>query len=90
MIKEYYPMIFVRYWYFTSYFGMYLLLPAINKGIAYLSKYEFNLIIISTLSFFSFWRDYKNHSDDVFFLSNGRSITWFLVLYYVGAYIGKY
>ena len=33
--KDYYPMIFNRYWYFTAYFGMYLILPVINKGIAF-------------------------------------------------------
>ena len=90
MIKEYYPVVFKRYWYFSSYFGMHLFLPVINKGIAYLSKYEFTLIIISTLGIFSFWKDYNNPSEDVFFLINGRSITWFLALYLVGAYIGKY
>ena len=31
IFKEYYPIIFNRYWYFSSYFGMYLFLPVINK-----------------------------------------------------------
>ena len=29
IIYEYYPMIFKRYWFFTTYFGMYLFLPII-------------------------------------------------------------
>ena len=90
MFKEYYPVVFKGYWYFTSYFGMYLFLPVINKGIASLSKYEFNLIILSTLGIFSFWKYYNNPSEDIFFLADGRSITWFLALYLMGAYIGKY
>ena len=32
----FYPIIFKRYLYFTSYFGMYLFLPIINKGIEFL------------------------------------------------------
>jgi hypothetical protein len=35
LYKEYFPVIYSRYWYFTSYFGMYIFLPAVNKGIQY-------------------------------------------------------
>lgn len=35
----------MRYWYYTSYFGMFILLPAINKRIQYLSKSEFMLLV---------------------------------------------
>ena len=65
MEVEYYPLVFFRYWYFTTYFGMYLFLPVINKGIAYLTKYEFRLIVITTLFIFVFWRDYKNPDRDI-------------------------
>ena len=34
---EFFPIIFKRYWYFTAYFGMYLFLPVINKGISCLT-----------------------------------------------------
>ena len=33
--------------YFTAYFGMYLYLPVINKGISLLTKSEFKLVVIS-------------------------------------------
>ena len=36
--KYFYPIIYRRYWYFTAYFGMYLFLPAVNKGISILKK----------------------------------------------------
>ena len=88
--KIYYPIIFVRYWFFTSYFGMYLFLPIFNKGIEYLSKYEFRLVVMSTLGVFVFWREYKNPKEDIFLLQNGNSILWFLIFYLTGAYIGKY
>ena len=87
---EYYPIIFQRYWYFTAYFGMYLFLPIINRGIQYLTKYEFTLVIITTLSLFVLWQDYKNPRGDVFLMSGGNSMIWLLIYYLPGAYIGKY
>ena len=51
-----FPMVFNLYWYFTTYFGMYLFLPVLNKGIAQLSKYEFRLVVMSTLGIsFKWW-----------------------------------
>ena len=38
----FFPVILGHYWYFTEYFGMYLFLPVINKGIAI---YEFNFYL---------------------------------------------
>lgn len=88
--KELYPMIYKRYWYFTAYFGMYLYLPLINKGISILSKNEYKLVVISTLGILAFWKDYKNPDEDIFNMSNGNSLIWILTLYITGGYIGKY
>ena len=88
--KLYYPIIFNRYWFVTSYFGMYLFLPVINKGISGLTKYEFRLVIITTFFLFIFWNEYKNPNEDIFHAHHGSSITFFLTLYLTGAYFGKY
>ena len=69
---------------------MYLFLPVINKGIAQLSKYEFRLVVMSTLGILVLWKDYKNMKQDVFHLIGGTSVIWFLMFYLTGAYIGKY
>ena len=90
MYKEYFPIIFRRYGYFTSYFGMYLFLPVLNKDIEYLSKFEFILVILCTLDILIFWKEYKNQNDDAFFMKGGGSILWFITLYLTGAFIGKY
>ena len=87
---EYFPVIFKLYWFFTIYFGMYLFLPVINKGISLLTKVEFKLLIISLIGIFSFWKGVKNPKKDIFMMCNGFSVSWFLCLYLVGAYIGKY
>ena len=85
-----FPIIFKRYWYFTAYFGMYLYLPVINKGISYLTKFEFKLVVMSTLGIFVLWKDLKNPNRDVFDLRAGNSMIWLLTYYLTGAYIGKY
>ena len=85
-----YPMVFNLYWYFSTYFGMYLFLPVINKGIAQLSRYEFTLVVMSTIGILVLWKDYKNKKSDVFHLIGGYSVIWFLIFYLTGAYIGKY
>ena len=90
MNKEYYPIIFNNYWYFTAYFAMYLFLPVMNTGISYLSKYDLRLVVMSTLGVLILWKDYKNPSNDVFHMLSGNSPMWFLVFYLTGAYIGKY
>jgi hypothetical protein len=55
--KLHFPLVFDLYWYYTQYFGMYLFLPVINKGIAQLSQYEFRLVVMSTLGIFVLWKD---------------------------------
>ena len=70
--KYLFPIILKRYWYFTSYFGMYLFIPVINKGIEVLTKYELLFVVTSTISLFVVLRDIKNPSMDIFNLSNGN------------------
>ena len=88
--KLYYPVVYKSYWYFTTYFGMYLFLPVINKGIAQLTRYEFRLVVMSMLGIFVLWRNYKNKKNDIFHIYGGSSVIWFLIFYLTGAYIGKY
>ena len=88
--REYFPIIYERYWYFTIYFGMYLFLPVINKGISLLTKAEFKLLIASFIGIFSFWENYKGNRRDPFKINRGYSIVWFFCLYLTGAYMGKY
>ena len=87
---EYFPVVYKRYWYFTAYFGMYLLLPIINKGISILTKFEFTLVVISTIGILVIWKDIKNPNNDVFKLHYGMTVLWILIIYILGAYIGKY
>jgi hypothetical protein len=90
LYKEYYPVIHNRYWYFTSYFGMFLFLPAVNKGIQYLNKPECKALVMSIFGIFVVWQSYMNNKEDNFKLNGGMSPIWLLCLYITGAYIGKF
>ena len=87
---EFFPIVFKRYWYFTAYFGMYLYLPIINKGISSLSKFEFRIVVMSIIGILVLWKDFKNPENDVFYMKGGGSMIWLITFYLVGAYIGKY
>ena len=88
--KDYFPVIYYRYWYFSSYFGMFIFLPAVNKGLQYLNKPEFKLLVMSILCIFVFWFSYINNGMDVFRMNGGYSAIWLLCLFIIGAYIGKF
>ena len=90
LYEEYYPAVYGRYWYFSSYFGMFIFLPAINKGVQYLNKSEFNLLVMSIFGIYSFWHTYHNSRSDFFRMHRGLSTIWLLCLYIMGVYIGKF
>ena len=88
--KDFFPIIFKAYWYFSAYFGMYLFLPVINLGISIMNKNDFRFMVITFLFLFVFWRDIKNPNEDVFDMKSGFSMIWLLTYFIIGAYIGKY
>jgi hypothetical protein len=69
---------------------MFIFLPAINKGIQYLNKSEFKLLVMSILGIFVFWQTYMNSEVDIFKLNRGHSLIWLLCLYIIGAYLGRF
>ena len=85
-----FPIIFNRYWFFSSYFGMYLFLPIVNKGIFYSNKSEFTICFSSILCIFVVWHDIMNLNYDTFKTNRGYSVLWLLIFYITGAYFGKY
>ncbi len=74
LIHEYLPVIFCQYWYFTKYFGMYLFLPVINKGIDYLTKTELKITVISLHCIMVIWPEYMDNSFNGFNIGSGKSI----------------
>lgn len=87
-VEYYFPLIYNHYWYFTTYFGMYLFLPLINKGLFYVNKEELLIILVSTIGIFFIWKDLMSNKPNNF--CTDTSITTLLVYFLIGAYIGKY
>ena len=85
-----FPVMFSHYWYFTQYFGMYLILPVVNKGLSILTKTELKILVISTLAIYIILKDYLVPQFDIFVMKGGYSVLGLLIFYITGAYIGKY
>lgn len=88
--KDYFPVNFGKYWYFTKYFGMYLFLPVINKGISNLSKSELRIVVISLILIYIILKDIINPGRDIYVMNYGYSVLWLLIYYITGAYIEIY
>lgn len=86
------PITSSRYWYFTSYFCLFLLIPFLNKAINNMSQLLHKRIVFIGFILFgvisligSFVGCY-----DIFKLEDGYSAIWLMYLYIVGAYIKLY
>jgi len=86
---NFFPVVFIKYWYFTEYFGMYLFLPLINNGITNINKGELKLFIASLIGVFIIWKDYIT-AGDPFKMASGFSVIWLLIFYITGTYFGKF
>ena len=89
-INDFFPVLTKKYWYFTVYFGMYLFLPIINKGIENINKSQMKLMLKILLVVYIVVKDYMFPKSDVFLMNNGYSVIWFLIFYLTGAYFGKF
>lgn len=82
------PLTRSQYWYFTAYFGMYMLVPVLNAAISSMEKNLHKKLCFVIFIFFTLMPiTFKN---DFFRTSNGMSTFWLSLLYIVGAYFGKY
>ena len=90
LINFFFPVIFKQYWYFTIYFGLYLFLPLINKGLSIVNKLELKIIVSSTIGILIIWNDFILDKGDPFIFNSGYSIIGLLLFYIIGAYLEKY
>lgn len=86
-----FPVLTKKYWYFTAYVCLFLFMPVLNAGINALSKRALRLVAIAMVLVFSVVASAaRETSNDPFMLVGGYSGFWLMILYVVGAYIGKY
>lgn len=84
-IKSVFPVINKTYWYFTAYFGLFIIKPFIDKGIQDINEKTLKKIFIIILVIFSLFGIITKG----FELNNGYSIIWLIILYITGAIINK-
>ena len=77
-----------QYWFISAYIVMYLLSPLLNFLILKMNKHQHLTACLLLLFLFSFWVDiYPVRNQNIFNLSNGYSFHWFIVLYFIAAYL---
>ena len=84
--NDFFPVINIKYWYFTEYFGMYLFLPVINKGLESINKSQLKVSIFSFIIIFVILQDCINPKLNSFKIDDGFSVIWFIIVYLTGAY----
>lgn len=91
IIKAVFPVMSKQYWYFSSYFCLFLFIPFINKLIFSLSKNEHKkIILISLVAFCGIAFIGRVLGGDIFSVNRGYSFLWLSVMYIIGAYIKLY
>lgn len=90
-----YPLVISDYWYFNQYFLMYFFLPIINEGLSKINEKTMKSLVINLFLIFSCFGEIKYYNqrvfkEDIFYLKQGFSYIWLLILYLYGSYIGKF
>ncbi|WP_408072492.1 acyltransferase [Butyrivibrio sp. JL13D10] len=80
---------FSRYWFFTSYVGMFILSPFVSLGLKHFNKKQDITVFTGMFIIFSFLPTVLGQ-EYAFCLNQGYSTLWFIVLYYTGGLIRKY
>lgn len=83
------PTLNCAYWYITIYLGAYILSPFMNWIINRIDKEQHLLLLKVLIILFSIWPSFAFLSVTLNF-GGGFGIVWFIVLYFLGAYIRKY
>lgn len=89
LIKQMLPLLSNQYWFFTDYLLLVLVSPILNIAIENMNETYFRRVIYMLLIIFSFIPSI-NIFGDPFGTNKGFSLIWFIVLYFVSAYIKRY
>lgn len=85
ILKSFAPISYNMYWFATTYIGMYLIFPIINKLINSIDKHKHKIILILLGIMLSIIPTFIIKSSP--FNSN---LSWFIYIYMIAAYIKKY
>ncbi len=82
--KSFFPIIFSKYWFATTYVELYILSPYLNKFINYCTEKEYKRLLIILMIVLSAIPTFTNSLPGI------DNLPWFIFLYLVGGYIRKY
>ncbi len=85
MLNTLIPVSTRQYWFFSSYFGMFLLSPMMNLFVAKADEKILKITALSVIFLFTVPTLFK----EPFALGGGYSVIWFVLLYLLGAIIKK-
>lgn len=88
-ISSVFAISFRWYWFISAYIGMSLLSPILNHVLDTCSRVQHLIAAVVMVLLFSTWCDVIPQADP-FAVSSGSSLTWFITLYVVAAYIRRY
>lgn len=93
LFYHFFPVGIKRHWYVNAYFFLYFFLPFIKNSINLMDKVLFNKMVLIFFLLYSFYHTlikfiFKNTNHD--YINGGYSTLWLLILYIIGAYIGRF
>ncbi len=81
-----FPLITKRYWYISSYFGMYILIPVLNVALLNVKRQTMEIVFMGMVFAFGGF----SLKFDPFNIGGGCSVMWLCLLYLLGGYFRKY
>ena len=90
--KSFIPGLSREYWFFSSYFVLFLVMPLLNAAVNTLSRRRMKILLFTLLLFVGVIGSiyYAYTTTDSYGVNRGYSAWWMMILYLVGAYIRKY
>jgi surface polysaccharide O-acyltransferase-like enzyme len=82
------PLFCDSYWYFTAYFGMYLMLPVLHRMLTGLDRNRYRLLLLTCFVLFTVLPLSPRQSS--FRLQYGYHILWLITLYATGCYFRRF
>lgn len=84
-ITAIFPVTNKLYWYFTAYTGLFILIPYLNKAIKNMNNTSLKKLAVLLFISFSIFDTFSKS----FYLENGYSVIWLIILYIIGATMKK-
>lgn len=88
-LKAFLPTLSNQYWFITVYVVLYILSPFLNIAIKSMTRKQHLMAVITSLFLFSLIPNVIFFASD-FNFGMGMGIVWFVVLYFIAAYIRRY